>query len=167
MKYVLFGAAGIAALVMLVVAIGYSLPVKHRATGEATFRASPETLFHLVTDVDAFPVWRSGVKTAETLPSTDGRRRFRETSGDGTISYVVESAEVNRRMVARIDDKSLPFGGSWTYELVPAGDGRTTLRITEDGEVYNPIFRFLSRFLFGHDTTIRKYLADVGRRFPG
>jgi hypothetical protein len=37
------------------------------------------------------------------------------------------------------------------------------LRITEDGEVYNPVFRFVSRFVMGHTATMDKYLADVGK----
>ena len=67
--------------------------------------------------------------------------------------------------MGRIEDTNLPFGGSWTYELAPVGDSETTLRITEDGEVYNPIFRFVSRFVMGHDATIRQYLSAVGTRF--
>lgn len=166
MRYVWIGAGAIVAVVMLIVAIGYSLPVEHRASREATFKASPEAIFALITTVDSFPSWRADVKSAEVLPSPDGKQRFREVSGDGTIAYVVESSEPNRRLVTRIDDRSLPFGGTWTYEIVPAGNDRTTLRIVEDGEVYNPLFRFVSRFVMGHDTTINKYLAAVGRRFP-
>lgn len=55
------------------------------------------------------------------------------------------------------------FGGSWTYELTPVADG-TRLRITENGEVYNPLFRFLSRFVFGHYASIDKFMADLERR---
>jgi hypothetical protein len=76
----------------------------------------------------------------------------------------VASVEPNKRLVTRIADPSLPFGGQWTYEILPAGDS-TTLRITEDGEVYNPVFRFASRFIFGHSATIEDYLRDVARRF--
>jgi hypothetical protein len=102
----------------------------------------------------------------EVLPSTDGRKRFREVSDNGPITFVIESVEPNRRFVTRIDDKSLPFGGSWSYEVIPATDGRTTLRITEDGEVYNPLFRFVSRFIMGHEGTIKTYVAAAGRKFP-
>jgi hypothetical protein len=76
----------------------------------------------------------------------------------------VESEVPNKRLATRIADPSLPFGGKWTYAILPAGDS-TTLRITEDGEVYNPVFRFVSRFIFGHSATIEEYLRDVGRRF--
>jgi uncharacterized protein YndB with AHSA1/START domain len=167
MRYVWMFLGAIAALVVIVVIIGYALPVKHRATAEATYKASPEALFALITNVEGFTAWRGGLTSAEVMPSADGRKRFREVSSDGTISYLVEAVEPNRRLVTRIDDKTLPFGGTWTYELLPAADGRTTLRITEDGEVYNPLFRFVSRFIMGHDGTIRKYLASVATRYPG
>ena len=39
--------------------------------------------------------------------------------------------------------------------------------ITENGEVYNPLFRFMSRFVFGHTATIDKYLEDLGQVLHG
>lgn len=48
--------------------------------------------------------------------------------------------------------------------LTPAADGGTTLRITEDGEIYNPVFRFVSRFFMGYDRTAKTYLADAGKK---
>jgi hypothetical protein len=65
-----------------------------------------------------------------------------------------------RRLVTRIADQSLPFGGTWTYELTPAGSG-TRLTITEHGTVFNPVFRFMSRFVFGHAATIERFLKDI------
>jgi len=159
-RYLIISVAALGAIVLIVLLVGWSLPVKHTASGEATFKSSPESLYQVITDVDRFPQWRSSVKSAERLPDSAGKERFREVGGDGTILYEVDSAVPNQRLVTRIADRSLPFGGSWTFELIPRGDS-TTLRITEDGEVYNPIFRFVSRFIFGHNATIEKYLADV------
>lgn len=164
MRYLLIAAAALGAVVAIVLLVGWSLPVKHRASSEATFKASPQALYKLITDVDRFPEWRSSVKRIEHVPDSAGKKRFREVGSDGTILYEVESAAPNQRLVTRIADRSLPFGGSWTYEFVPRGDS-TTLRITEGGEVYNPIFRFMSRFIFGHTATIEKYLADVRKVF--
>jgi uncharacterized protein YndB with AHSA1/START domain len=129
-----------------------------------TLNATPERVFDLITDVKAFPSWRTGVKTVEVIPSSDGRFRHREDGFDGAITFVREREERNTALVTRIDDKSLPFGGTWTFELLRESPERTTLAITEDGEVYNPIFRFVSRFIMGHDRTIRRYLSDVERR---
>lgn len=35
---------------------------------------------------------------------------------------------------------------------------------TEDGEVYSPVFRFVSRFVMGHDATMNAYLDGLEAR---
>jgi len=164
MRYLLIAAAILGALVLLVLAIGWSLPVKHTAASGVTINTAAGPIYNLITDVERYPQWRSSVERTERLPDSAGKTRFREVGSDGTILYEVESTEPNRRIVTRIADRSLPFGGSWTYELIPRGDS-TTLRITENGEVYNPLFRFVSRFVMGHTRTIDTYLRDVAQHF--
>jgi uncharacterized protein YndB with AHSA1/START domain len=169
MKYALIVLAGLVALVLIVVAVGAMLPVKHRASRQVKLHQPPEKVFAVINDPASFPSWRGKAKGSkemkvEILPDQGGHRMFRENGSDGTILYEVMSVEPNRRLVTRIADPSLPFGGSWTYEVQPDGDS-TTLRITEDGEVYNPLFRFVSRFILGHHATIDQYLRDVGKRF--
>jgi hypothetical protein len=73
----------------------------------------------------------------------------------------VVEREPPRRLVTRIPPGG-PFGGTWTCELEP-GEG-ATLTITERGEVYNVLFRFLSRFVFGHHGTQESFLKAVGRK---
>ena len=41
------------------------------------------------------------------------------------------------------------------------------MTITERGVVYNPIFRFVSRFLMGYTATMKTYLNALARRFGG
>jgi hypothetical protein len=84
-------------------------------------------------------------------------------SGNGTITFVIDDIVQNRRIVSRIADPALPFGGTWTYEFSGTGS-RSVLRITEDGEVYNPVFRFMSRYVFGHDRTMNQFLDDLDQR---
>jgi uncharacterized protein YndB with AHSA1/START domain len=166
MKIALLTLAGLAIVVLIVAGIGYTLPVKHSATRERTYAAAPSAVFATITTPADFPKWRRGLKRVEQLPEENGKRMFREIGGDGEIAFRIEESVSDRRLVLRIADKSLPFGGSWTYELTPAADG-TTLRITEDGEVYNPLFRFMSRFVFGHHRTIENYLADLEKGLGG
>ena len=164
MRYIAIIAGVIVAVVLIVLVVGWSLPVKHRATADATVNASPQSLYQLITAVDRFPEWRSSVKSIEHATDSAGKTRFREVGSNGSILYEVADAVPNHRLVTKIADPSLPFGGTWTYELSPRGDS-TTLRITEDGEVYNPVFRFVSRFVMGHTGTINKYLEDVRHHF--
>ena len=150
-------------VVLVVVAIGYTLPQNHSVSRERTLPASAEALFTHITNPAAYPEWRTGVARVEILPPVNGHTSFRESGSDDDIVFVMETVEPGRRVISRIADKSLPFGGSWTYELTPAASG-TVLRIREDGEVYNPLFRFISRFVLGHYKSIDQFLDDLERR---
>lgn len=165
MRIAIYVVGSLAALIAFVAVIGALLPVKHHVTREATFKISPDRLFALISTPSDFPKWRTGLKGVEMLPTGGGPPKWTETSSDGTITFAVTQSVPGVQLVTTIADKSLPFGGSWTYVLAPAGAGdSTTLRITEDGEVYNVIFRFMSRFVFGQASTIEQYLKDVGKR---
>jgi uncharacterized protein YndB with AHSA1/START domain len=172
----------IGALILLVAVaalIGMRLPQNHVATRMVRVRQAPEQVFAIISDVEKMPAWRADVKRVEILPSdANGRMMFREHGSDA-VTYRVETSEPPRRRVVRIADASLPYGGTWTYEVTPAAaspaqdggigvraDGAplTQITITERGEVYNPIFRFMSRFVFSHHATIDAYLTALGKR---
>ena len=67
----------------------------------------------------------------------------------------------------RIADPKLPFGGQWTITLAAADAGGTRVVVTEDGEVYNPFFRFVSRVFMNQAGSIETYLAGLRERFGG
>ena len=163
MKIAFIALAILVVIVVVVIAIGAMLPVQHVASRSAVLAASPDTVWHLITDVDGFPGWRRDVKRVERRPDREGRPVWVEETSSGRIPLAVERAERPRLLVLRIADPDLPFGGTWTYELSPDG-GATVLKITENGEVYNPVFRFMSRFVFGHEGTIAGYLAALEKR---
>jgi hypothetical protein len=71
--------------------------------------------------------------------------------------------EPPRRLVTRIADPDLPFGGTWTFELTPAGSG-TSLTITERGQIRHPIFRAVARFVLGYGATMETFLDELRAR---
>jgi len=163
MRWVL-GIAGLLVLVVVIVcAIGYMLPKSHVASVSARFAAPPDSIWTSLTQVDAFPKWRPDVSRVEPLPDENGQRGWREFGKNDAVTYRVVESAPPRRLVTRIADQNLPYGGSWTYELVPDGSG-TRLTITENGEVYNPIFRFASRFVLGYTSTMEAVLRALGAR---
>jgi ribosome-associated toxin RatA of RatAB toxin-antitoxin module len=121
---------------------------------------TPEAAYALLTDVDKYPSWRPGVKSVTRQPDHDGKPAWTEAVSGDRIPLRFEQMERPSILVARIADPSLPFGGTWTYRIAPEGSG-STVSITEDGEVYNPIFRFMSRFVFGHDATLEAFTRDL------
>jgi uncharacterized protein YndB with AHSA1/START domain len=156
--------AVVVGLGLLVVVGGSLLPVKHVATVTAPVPASPEQVWQTLTNVAAYPKWRGDVTSVEMLPTDSGHVAWREAGKGGTISYVIDQADAPRRLVTRITDKSLPFGGKWEYVVTADGTG-SRVEITEHGEVYNPVFRFVSRFIMGHTATASAYLKSLGARF--
>jgi uncharacterized membrane protein len=55
MKWVLGFFTLLAALLILVVAIGWLLPKQHVATREGRYRQPPEAIWKAITDIDAMP----------------------------------------------------------------------------------------------------------------
>ena len=159
MKMIVIIVAVIVLVIAVVYLVGYFMPVKHQAIYTVKLKSAPPAVWTVITDRHHFPVWRKGLKKAEV----HDQKRWTEISGDGTIDYEEDSAIPNQIMVTRIANKNLPFGGSWTFELKP-DNGGTQLTITENGEVYNPIFRFMSKYVFGHTATIRQFANDLSKK---
>jgi|HubBroStandDraft_1064217.scaffolds.fasta_scaffold206067_2 hypothetical protein len=159
MKWVLFIFAGLAAIILIIALIGLMLPEAHRATQMARFNQPPDAIFAAIIGPQD---WRGVVVTQ--LPPTDGRRTWREESGRHAITFEEVQSDRPRLYQSRIADKNLPFSGTWTWEITPTPDG-CTCRITEEGEVFNPIFRFVSQLIIGHTKTIDDYLNALGRKF--
>jgi hypothetical protein len=148
--------------VLLIVAVGYALPVEHVAARSIELRQEPESVFALISDFKNESAWRSDVQQVEILPERDGHIRFREKSSHGSIAMRVVESSPPRRMVTEIDGQNLPFGGQWIFEILPNGD-KCRLNITERGEVYNPVFRFVTRYILGYTGTMDGYLKSVAR----
>jgi uncharacterized protein YndB with AHSA1/START domain len=155
---------GIIGLIVLVAIVGALLPARHICSRRVTLKQPPQTIWDTLVDVDNFPAWRKDVTKVERLADHDGHPVHREHCGGMIITMEQMEAIPAKRLVGRISDKSLPFGGGWTYELQPL-DGGTRLTITETGIVRNPIFRFVSRFVMGHSATLDKYLTFLGQKF--
>jgi uncharacterized protein YndB with AHSA1/START domain len=113
----------------------------------------------VLADFQQWPTWRSGLK--EIL--SKGNEFTEVSSDDEVVTYRIEEFNPPERLVTRIATRDLPYGGAWTYELTPTAKG-CSLTITENGEVYNPMFRFIANYMIGHTSTIEKYLDDLGKR---
>lgn len=160
MKVLIIVVGALAALMLLVLAIGMLLPKAHTASRSAVFKSTPEQLFALI---DGPQTWRRNVKKYEPVSTSDGILQWRETDDRGqTITYEAVDRRPPTLLQTRIVTPGLPYSGTWTLNLEPT-DGATVLRITEQGEVYNPVFRFVSRFVVGQTRTIETYLSDLGK----
>ena len=138
MKWILWTLIVLVAIVVVVAIIGWMLPQDHEASRSARFNQPRERLFAAV------------------------QQQVEEEQKTGDVPMEVADNQPPGRLVMRITPGQ-PFGGTWTFDLSPDGEG-TRLTITERGEVYNPIFRFMSRFVFGYTATMDAFLQNLRRR---
>lgn len=142
-KWMVGALVALPALVGLVALVGWFLPVAHVASRSAEFTHPPETVYALIADVKNYSTW------------------WREND---TAVEAVEAVPP-QKFVARIVGETA-FGGTWTWaiEKTPTGSRAT---ITEQGEIYHPIFRTLATYVFGVTSTMESCLAAAKRRLGG
>jgi len=163
--YIVIGViAGIALLAGVIALIGSRLPKTHTASRSILLHQSPDQVYALVRDFASAPNWRSDVKRIEVQTQPGERLHFREEGKNGTVNYELAEDVPSQRMVTRVLDTDLGYSGKWTYVFTPENGG-TRVAITEDGEVSNVLFRFMSRYFFGQTATLDGYLTSLAKRF--
>jgi hypothetical protein len=151
-------------IVLVLIGVGTSLPVHHRSTCSADIAKPVDKVWEAVYDVQS-SAWRSGVARVDfPKPGAAVGDSWIEIDRYGnSVEYQRVSAERDRRLVVRVVGQSM-FGGQWTYQFSPLPNG-TRVSIVEDGEIYNPIFRLVSRYVTGYAATMHAYLTDLGKHF--
>ena len=169
MKWLAIILGVIVALVVIVVGVGYMLPTAHVAVGSAQFHKPAAEVFRIITDVGSAATWRKDVKRVDVLPPNGNRLAWRETTKYDVVNYEGEvvhtpQPDVPGRFISRVVSKDLPFGGEWIIDVAANGDASVVM-VRENGEVYNPFFRFVSKYVMGHNATINGYLRELGAHF--
>ena len=164
MLWVVLAILAIVVASALILMVGKMLPVRHKVSRMAHFNRPPGQIWETITDFGSQASWRSDLLRAERLPSRSGREVWQETDRRGqTLTMATVESVPQRRLVRRIADDNLAFGGSWTMEISEFGEV-TSLTITEDGEINNPIYRFVTRFVTGYAATIEDYLRALAKK---
>ena len=165
MKWLLILAGGILGLIVLVAVVGALLPREHRATSTIVLHQTPDSVWKVVRDLGGITAWWPAMNQSERLPDRDGHEVWRQKMSGFDVPIIVTASSPPRRMVMQIDATTgAAFGGTWTYELAPDSAG-TRISVTEAGWIGNPIFRSLSRFVFGYYGSLDGYLTALGKRF--
>ena len=154
---------GLLVVVGVIALIGAGLPKAHVATRSVRIGRPRQEVYAVVRDFASAPSWRSDVQRVEMLTLAGGKGGFREHGKHGSVTYELSEDVPNERMVTRIMDTNLGYSGNWTYTFADEAGG-TRVTITENGEVSNVIFRFMSRYMFGHTATIDLYLTSLSKR---
>lgn len=155
---------GIVGLVVLVLVVGLLLPEGHRASSYVDLAAPRVEVWAAIVDFAGYPEWRPDVERVEARVDSSGDTVWVEHGAGGALPLQIAERTEPSRLVVRIVDDGLPFGGRWTYELEELSNG-TRVTITEDGKVYNPIFRVISTLFLSEHATMDRYLVALAAKF--
>jgi hypothetical protein len=151
----------LAALLLLgavVWAIGSMLPIQHRASASRLLAADADSVWRRIDRVGEWPTWQD--LTVELVAEDTVR-----VAQEGQVLLYHLDRSRRRTLVTEIVTPGLPFGGRWTWSVTPNESGSAVVTIVEDGEVYDPLFRFFGRFVFGHDRSIHAALDALEASF--
>jgi len=159
LHYVIYFAAVLLAVCAFVYFAGRALPEAHEASVAADYSVPPEEIWPIISEPARFTEWRSGLTKVEVQGE-----RVTEHSSFGVMAYrFAERRQPSRLTTEMLNGREMGFEGNWTFDLAPVAGG-TRLIITERGRVFHPVFRWMARYVFGHEKTMRAYHADLARR---
>jgi hypothetical protein len=176
---------GIVALLALVAfADGATLPIDHSVSVTGTVAAPPPAVFARINDIANGAAWRPQVKSVKLLPKDNSRDAWIEDYGHGqemqflalttappvpNLDHIPDQSVVVAKRVVRLNGPNASYGGTWTYELseTRTNDGYpgTLVKITEDGYINPPIYRFVMAHIMGATKNLNDYLKDLQTAF--
>jgi len=163
------------ALVVILAAVGAALPRTHVVTRRLTVSKPPGHVWAVIADLGGQLTWRPSLQGVSKVSDPGGRDSevgevWREVVRRHpidlkTLEATPPSAGAPGRLVREVVSEGLLFHGRWEYEVgtAPGGLG-SVVTLTERGEVANPVFRAVNRFLIGQARSVETYLRDLARR---
>lgn len=157
--------AVLVALVLTPVLIGALLPKRHRVARSLRLDRPREAVWARIVDIERSVAWRTDLRAVEPARDDDGAELWVEVERDGgSTAYRTIEERAPQRLVREIVPKGQPYGGRWIIELREEAGG-TIVRITEEGEVYNALFRFVGRLILGYARKVERYLRALAASF--
>ncbi|MFZ5443903.1 MAG: SRPBCC family protein [Myxococcota bacterium] len=164
MTALLVALGGLVAFAAVLLVAGATSPRRHLSTVELSLPRPPEEVWAVVSKLEDWPSWNAAVSSMKLLGEHDGKPRWEQGWGRERMCIDVLEHTAPTRLVTRIVDDGLPFGGTWTWALT-AEPGGTRVSVVEDGEVRSVLFRGMARLFFGHTGTQQRALTGLARRF--
>jgi len=159
---------GIVVLVLLIAggliyADGARMPATHSVSVTGVVQAPPEKVFGLITDVKNGDNWRPEVKSVTTLAPDHGRDHWVEhLAYHQYMTFLAVDTVPSTLRRVKLDDPKAAYGGTWTYELAPGPTAEsTTVKITEDGYINPPVYRFVMARVMGPTKNLDTYMKNL------
>lgn len=160
---VFIGLAALLAVTALIFQlIGSRMRRTHRSIVSVSFPVSRAAVWGAITDYAAMPSWWPAVKSIRFERLPDGTElTWNKDSHGKEIPFRTGESRINEKLVRIIAKDDLPFGGTWTFDLIDSPGGGTRLTLTEDGFINVALLRPIATWFIGLDATQKDFLAHL------
>lgn len=161
---------GFVLLVILIVVglygYGSNLPYETTTDVTATYQQPIEKVWARITDYSAIPTWSKDMEKVERVEDLEGFPvwRFHPKKGDAMDIQVLRSEKPTLHIGKVVDNESLPFGGTWIFQIKAVSKNQTEVTLTEDGYIKSTIGRAICQLL-GKDRMVKSHLEEIGTSF--
>jgi uncharacterized protein YndB with AHSA1/START domain len=167
MKWLKRLSVALAVLVVLVIVVpwtvGAMMDREHVGHGAMVVAAPIDEVWETISDFDKMSQWAPNFESVRRGSDIKGLPSFEVSGDEYSLTFIITEVVPPKRLVAKLEDHAQNHGGEWTYELATVPGG-TQITITERGWTEPAYFRFML-WLFGHDTTIRRYLEALRQQY--
>ncbi len=143
-----------------VLAGGLMLPRQQAVSRTVRVHATPDIVWGRIANPADYPTWRTHTSSVELLGTAP--LRWREFGAEGSFAFEVTTDAPPEHLVAIAVDDDVARRPEREFLLRPDADG-TTVTYTERCTLANPIARFVFRYLWTADDTVREMLTDLRR----
>jgi hypothetical protein len=160
MRWLYIGLGVVAGVIAVLAGIGYAMPNVHVAQIQAEYRASPDSVYVVLSDIESWPDWHPSVETLTPIGDEPEQPSYRISGPDGSMTITVTGREPPRRFTTLADGGM--FIGRWTYAVDPVGSG-SRVTLTEEARIDNLVVRGLTVFR-SPTATMERLLRGLGAR---
>lgn len=145
---------------LAILAGGLLLPRQQAVSRTVKVRASPAAVWARLADPAGYPAWQQRTSVVELLGSAP--LRWREFGAEGSFAFEVTAEVPPQRLVAMAVDEDVARRPEREFLVTTVPEG-TSVTYTERCTLPNPISRFVFRYLWTADDSVRELLADLRR----
>lgn len=166
MKRTLIVFALLCTFFIVILGYGYSLPVEHQITMQRHYeQKTPDDIWAVIANHRKYSQWREDVYEITEIPSRGKYDAWKEVDANGhSVPYEIIGHSPGKQLIIEITDASLPYGGTWTFDLLPDATG-TTVKITEHGSIDNLLLRVFAHFVTGYTSDMNSWLNSLDNKF--
>jgi hypothetical protein len=160
MLVVLLVLGAVSSAFLAILAGGLMLPRQQAVSRTITVRAEPDAVWSRLCEPAGYPAWQRRTSSVDVLDTTP--LRWREFGAEGSFAFEVTTVAAGARFVAVALDDDVARRPEREFLVSAVPDG-TSVTYTERCTLDNPISRFVFRYLWTADDTVRETLADLRR----